>query len=260
MSNNLLHAASDGRLRNIPNPIPGEPNISVGQINFVISAPFNLSTVTNPVLTFSSGARLSGNKEQNTLEYSVDNGATWLPGIYMRNSTTVRLLPDGSFDAVTMCNEMDTNQITMWPTPGVGPKGGNFGDMIAAPISQALAPYFANRNDGAPARRVEAIRLTAASRQPNVRLRFTHAGSCGWDWGFDNIAFYDIARPAPAAAPLITSVTAVGGTITVTWSNGGVLESSPNLSSPVWTSTGNSSGTFSEPVSPGGNKFYRVKR
>lgn len=206
MSGNLLHAASDSRLRNIPNPIPGEPNISVGQINFAISAPFNLSSAVNPVLTFSSGARLSGNKEQMTLEYSIDNGATWLPGIYMRNSTTVRLLPNGSFDAVTMCTEMDTNQIAMWPTPGVGPKGGNFGDMIAAPISQALAPYFANRNDGPAARRVEAIRLPRASKQSNVRLRFTHAGSCGWDWGIDNIAFYDVAPPR-----LITEVVEAGG-------------------------------------------------
>ena len=260
MSNNLIFVASDGRVRDIPHPDGISPNISAGQIQFVISAPFNLSTVTNPVLTFSSGARLSGNKEQMTLEYSVDDGANWLPGIYMRNSSTIRLLPDGTYDAVTMCTEMDTNQIAMWPTPGVGPKGGNFGDMIAAPISQALAPYFANRNDGVAARKVEAIRLPAASKKSNVRLRLTHAGSCGWEWGVDNIAFYDIAPPAPPAAPVITSVTAVGGAVTVKWNNGGVLESSPSLSSPVWTSTGNSSGTFSEPVSPGGNKFYRVKR
>lgn len=223
MSNNLLHAASDGRLRNIPNPSPEPPpasqTISVGQINFAISAPFNLSTVTNPVLTFSSGARLSGNKEQMTLEYSVDNGASWLPGIYMRNSSTVRLLPDGAYDAVTMCNEMDTNQIAMWPTPGVGPKGGNFGDMIAAPISQALAPYFANRNDGVAARKVEAIRLSAASKKSNVRLRFTHAGSCGWDWGIDNIAFYDVAPPA-GAPPTISSIVADGTDVVITWTGG----------------------------------------
>lgn len=220
MSNNLLHAASDSRLRSIPNPDGVSPNISVGQLNWAISAPFNLSTVTNPVLTFSSGARLSGNKEQMTLEYSVD-GVNWLPGIYMRNSSTVRLLPDGSYDAVTMCNEMDTNQIARWPTPGVGPKGGNFGDMIAAPISQALAPYFANRNDGVAARRVEAIRLPAASKQSAVRLRLTHAGSCGWDWGVDNIAFYDIAPPAVAAtAATITSVVAEGTDVVLTWTGG----------------------------------------
>jgi len=258
MSGNLIFVASDGRKRNIPDP-NGGPNISVGQIQFVTSAPFNLSTAANPVLTFSSGARLSGNKEQMTAEYSIDKGATWLPVIYMRNSTTVRLRPDGSFDAVAMCTETDLDQITRWPTPGVGPKGGNFGDMIAAPISQDLAPYFANRNDGVSARRVEAIRLPKASKQSDVRLRFTHAGSCGWEWGIDNIAFYDVPPPV-SAEPKITQVAVAAGAISIQWTDGGTLESSPALANPVWTSTGNSSGSFTEPVAAAGAKFYRVKR
>lgn len=258
MSGNLLFVASDGRKRNIPDP-DGGPNISVGQIQLVVSAPFNLSTATHPVLTFSSGARLSGNKEQMTMEYSIDKGVNWLPVIYMRNGTTVRLRPDGSFDAVAMCTETDIEQITRWPTPGVGPKGGNFGDMIAAPISQELAPYFANRNDGVSARRVEAIRLPKASKQSDVRLRLTHAGSCGWEWGVDNIAFYDAAPPV-TAEPKITSFAVTAGSIAIQWTGGGTLESSPALSSPVWTSTGSSSGSFSEPVTASGSKFYRVKQ
>jgi hypothetical protein len=257
MSGNLIFVASDGRKRNIPDPETGA-NVSVGQIQIVVSAPFNLSTVANPVLTFSSGARLSGNKEQMTMEYSVDKGANWLPVIYMRNSTTVKLLPDGSFDAVGMCTNMDT-EITRWPDPFTGPKGGNFGDMILAPISQALAPYFANRNDGAAARKVEAIRLPQASKQSDVRLRLTHAGSCGWEWGVDNIAFYDIA-PAQSDPPSITSVAVANGSITVKWSNGGTLEAASTLGGATWTTTGNSSGTFTEVVPATGTKFYRVKR
>lgn len=218
MSGNLLFVASDGRLRNIPNP-NGAGNISVGQIQIVVSAPFNLATVANPVLTFSSGARLSGNKEQMTMEYSIDKGASWLPVIYMRNSTTVLLQPDGAFDAVAMCTEMDTNQIARWPEPGVGPKGGNFGDMIAAPISQALAPYFVNRNDGVAARKVEAIRLPQASRQSDVRLRLTHAGSCGWEWGVDNLAFYDVA-PVVTTPPSFKSIQADGTDVVMTWEGG----------------------------------------
>ena len=69
------------------------------------------------------------------------------------------------------------------------------------PISQALAPYVVNRNDTALARRVEAIRLPAASKKSQVRLRFTHYGSCGWEWGIDNIAFYDIA--SAGGAPVV---------------------------------------------------------
>lgn len=256
MSGNLIFVASDGRKRNIPDP-DGGPNISVGQIQIVVSAPFNLSTVANPVLTFMSGARLSGNKEQMTAEYSVDKGATWSPIIYMRNSSTVKLLADGSYDAVGMSTNMDT-EITKWPDPVTGPKGGNFGDMIAAPISPALAPYFANRNDGVAARRIEAIRLPLASKQSDVRLRFTHAGSCGWEWGIDNIAFYDIAG-AVSEAPNITSVGVAGGSITVKWSGGGTLESASAPTGAAWTTSGNSSGTFTEAVPATGAKFYRVK-
>jgi hypothetical protein len=99
-----------------------------------------------------------------------------------------------------MFNTLTTNQIPLWPTPGVGPLGGTFGAMIGAPISQALAPSIAYRNDTALGRKVEAIRLPQASKQSDVRLRMTHIGECGWEWGIDNIAFYDIAPPGGATA------------------------------------------------------------
>jgi hypothetical protein len=63
-------------------------------------------------------------------------------------------------------------------------------------------------------------------------------------------------------APVINppQITQVGGVanITVTWTGGGVLESGPSPTGP-WTSTGNSSGTFTEPVT-GTVRFYRVRR
>jgi hypothetical protein len=62
---------------------------------------------------------------------------------------------------------------------------------------------------------------------------------------------------APTEPPNITSVTASGGSIVIVWIRGGTLESAPTVLGP-WTSTGNSSGTFTEPLD--GAKFYRVKR
>jgi len=60
--------------------------------------------------------------------------------------------------------------------------------------------------------------------------------------------------------PSITSATVAGGQITIKWSGGGTLESSPTLGAgAVWTSTGNSTGTFTE-ASTGKAKFYRVKQ
>ncbi|HKI71734.1 MAG TPA: hypothetical protein VKA81_05100, partial [Verrucomicrobiae bacterium] len=92
-----------------------------------------------------------------------------------------------------------------------------------------------------------------------VRLRFTHYGSCGWEWAVDNIAFYDIA-PTVAAQPRISSIAISNGQVTVQWTNGGTLESTPGLSNPVWTPTLNSSGSFTESLPTTGNKFYRVKQ
>jgi hypothetical protein len=255
MSGNLIFVASDGRASRTPD------GFLAPQCQIIVSAPFNLSTVTNPVVTFSSGARLSiGNPDQMTMEYSVDGGANWLPVIYMRSSSTLMLLPDGSYDALAMFNTVDTNVVPQFPTPGVGPLGGKWGDMLAAPISRALAPYIANRNDGIAARRVEAIRLPQASKKSDVRLRLTHLSHCGWEWGVDNIAFYDIAPPGGAAQPRIDSIAISNGQVAVQWTNGGTLEWTSTLVSPNWTSTGNSSGSFTESLSATGNKFYRVKQ
>ena len=57
----------------------------------------------------------------------------------------------------------------------------------------------------------------------------------------------------------ITGAAISAGRITIQWSNGGTLESTTSLSSPInWTTTGNSSGTFSETAT--GTKFYRVSK
>src|SRR5207253_4088887 len=124
-----------------------------------------------------------------------------------------------------------------------GPRGQKFGDVLATPISAALAPYIANRNDTALSRKVEAIRLPAASKKSQVRLRFTHYGSCGWEWAVDNIAFYDIAPPAAAAQPRISNIAISTGQVAAQWINGGTLESTPTLVHTGWTPTGTRSGS-----------------
>jgi len=182
----------------------------------------------------------------------------------MFNSDRLFLLPDGSYDALQILTNVwadvakfpvvqDTNRAFV----SSGPLGQKFGDVLLTPISAALSPFIVNRNDTVLARKVEAIRLPAASKKSQVRLRFTHYGSCGWEWAVDNIAFYDIALTSPA--PVITSITRSGGVVTINWINGGVLQSSPSLKNPVWTSTGNMLGTFSE-AATGSAKFYRVSR
>ena len=59
--------------------------------------------------------------------------------------------------------------------------------------------------------------------------------------------------------PNITSRSIQGGVITIQWINGGTLEWKPNVNSGIWTTTGNSSGSFSEPAT-NGVRFYRVSK
>ena len=58
------------------------------------------------------------------------------------------------------------------------------------------------------------------------------------------------------ADAVITSESLVNGVLRLTF-KGGVLETAPSLSGP-WTSTGNSTGTYSETIASSGAKFYRV--
>jgi hypothetical protein len=270
MSGNCLFAASDGRARH---PVDGTgSNINdqyAPQIQVAVSAPFDLSSVTNPVLTFSSAVRISGNGEMDALEYSADNGTNWLPVIFMFNANRLFYSADGTYDAVKIFTNAWTDvahfPVTQDPATrfevSVGSLGGKFGDVLKVPITAALSPFIANRNDGSAARKVEAIRLPEASKKKAVRLRFTHYGSCGWEWAVDNIAFYDIAPPGGGQTtnpPHIDSIQAASGSVTIKWSNGGTLLSAPTVNG-SWTSTGNSSGTFTEAIT-GGAKFYRVQQ
>src|SRR5207249_11768622 len=69
------------------------------------------------------------------------------------------------------------------------------------------------------------------------------------------------ARAAVTPPPQITAATISGGSISINWTGGGAVEFSSALGpGATWTSTGNSSGSFSETVAPTGNKFYRIKR
>jgi hypothetical protein len=256
VSGNVLWATSDGR--------------SAIQAQFCISKPFDLSSITNPVMIFSSIVRMSAeaNEQADGIEYSVDGGKTWNPGIiYVSIAHTrpdyVLLAPDGSIDAVRTLNLPFA--VLQWVDPvSHQTVGGTPGSGLAEPITQALAPYMTIRDDTPTiSQKVDGIRLPLASRQKDVRLRFYQLGNCSWWWGVDNLAFYDIAPPfvvtPPAQLPHIDSITQTGGQITIKWSNGGTLQFTPTLTNPVWTSTGNSTGTFTTPAT-GAAQFYRVSR
>jgi hypothetical protein len=255
-SGNVLWATSDGR--------------SQVQAQFCTSKPFDLSSITNPVMIFSSLMRMSAeaNEQSNGIEYSTDGGTTWNPGIVYvtiahNREDNVILQPNGSIDAVRTLNAPFA--VLNYVDPVTGKTlGGTPGSGLAGPVTQDLAPLLAPRSDNvATSTKVDGIRLPKASKQKSVILRFFQLGNCSWWWGVDNLAFYDIAStvaPPAASPPQIDSIQIAQGSVTIKWSNGGTLEASPTLTSPTWTSTGNSSGSFSESVPGTGNKFYRVRQ
>ena len=51
--------------------------------------------------------------------------------------------------------------------------------------------------------------------------------------------------------------TVVDGNFTITWTGGGEIETATDINGP-WTPSGNTSGSFMEPVASG-NKFFRIK-
>jgi hypothetical protein len=76
----------------------------------------------------------------------------------------------------------------------------------------------------------------------------------------DGDADYFLLYPVTTTQqPQITGSTIAGGQITITWTGGGTLFSSPTLGPATWTTTGDSDGSFSEAVAAG-NKFYRVQQ
>jgi hypothetical protein len=256
-SGNVLWATSDGR--------------SGVQAQFCTSKPFDLSGATNPVMIYSSLMRASGgaNVQADSIEYSVDGGNTWNIGVIyigLANHTEdiQKLLPDGSYDAVRTLNTPYAPLV--WVDPKTGQNaGGTHGSALAEPITSALAPYVAPRSDvTATSTKVDGIRLPKASKQKSVILRFAQVGNCSWWWGVDNLAFYDIAPTATGGGggttttPQITGfVRNSDGSLTLTWTGGGTLQSATSITGP-WQPVSGAATPYS--LKPTGSElFLRVQ-
>jgi hypothetical protein len=75
----------------------------------------------------------------------------------------------------------------------------------------------------------------------------------------NKVCFVDIfALPAELPKPVLAMPTISAGLVTVTWTNGGTLESAPTVLGP-WTSTGDGDGAYTT-TADGPSKFFRVKR
>jgi len=244
---NLLYAESDVR--------------DGSQVQFLISSPFNLSAITNVVLSF--GSLYEQNQDSiGAVEYSVDGGANWLPVVYFIDTKDsggdIRLKPDGSVDAVRTLTDANGDTAT-WVDNGVN-KGGKYGDGIAAPITDALGPFITARWNDNPSvdKRLEAFRLPQAGKKADVRLRFAQLGTGSWYFGVDNLSFYEDPAPVSVTKAVLNVPVLAGGNVTLSWTGTGTLQEAASVTGP-WTNSANQANPQTTPAA-GAAKYYRISQ
>ena len=185
-SGNLMVAESDQRNGN--------------QVQVMFTKDYDFAGMSNIYVSFHN---MNEQNQDNicSVEYSIDQGANWLPLLYMLDDGTTD--SDGS-DVVT---NKATGQLDVFATfntaRGDQAHGLSYGSFIGAPITTNLIPYIrpCRNDDPVQQKRIEVFGLPAADNQPNVRLRFMEAGTASWFFGIDDLGFYSIPKPILLVQP-----------------------------------------------------------
>jgi len=199
------------------------------QYQLLFSKDFDLTGKTDIYLSF----RNIYEQNQDSLggvEYSIDEGATWQPLLYMVDGPDINRTETGDIDPVATMTT-PRGDAAKYTNPDTGETtDGRWGSFIGVTEDRypTLAPFISARiNDNAvEGKRVEVLRMPLADNQPKVRLRFAHSGTGSWYFGIDDVGLYSFA---PTALPSI-SISASG---VITFS-GGRLQSAPSVNGP-WT-------------------------
>jgi hypothetical protein len=195
------------------------------------------------------------------VEYSIDQGQTWLPIVYMIDTTDIVRDAQTNIDAVaTLTAEHDDVALYIDPETGAD-VGRTYGAFIGAPISAALAPFISARinDDTSGSKRVEYFRLLQADGQAKVRFRFAHAGTDSWYFGVDDFGLYSVS-----AEPLqIQGMKIKDGKFSFSWTGGqGPFQvyKSASLAPGSWSPAGAATEERSFTETAGnGSAFYYVK-
>jgi len=220
---NCIDADSDQRC-NACGLAPQTNNL--GQVNVLFTRDYDLTGHTNVYVKWNS---LYEQNQDNigSVEYSVDQGATWLPVVYMLDDGATD--SDGS-DVVT---NPATGLIDVFATFGTPrndqAQGLAYSNFIGAVVSTNLTPYIQGRKNDDPlnSKRIEVYRIPMADNNPHVRFRFGQAGTSSWYFGMDDFGLYTINLPVittqpgtqavDANTPATFSVIASGGPFTYQW-------------------------------------------
>lgn len=186
VASNFMLAASDGR--------------AGAQIQYLTTSDYDLSGRSDVSLSFHS----IWTQNQDSLaavEYSIDGGVTWLPGLYLLDGPDILRDASGQIDA---SNTLATVYADV-PDPVAGTEGdGHFGAFVRVAREQwaTLGGHMSARvnDDLVESKRVELIRLPQAANQPAVRFRFVNVGTESFYFGIDNFGIYSGAVMPPLLA------------------------------------------------------------
>lgn len=185
---------------------------SGNQVQYLFSPDFNLAGKSN-VYVFYNSIYEQNQDSIGSVEYSIDEGKTWLPIIYMVDAADIIRQADGKIDGYATLNEPrgDTAKYTD-PITGED-KGGYYGAFIgvSSNLWSTLGPLISGRinDDPIESKRIELFRLPQADNQAKVRFRFAQGGTGSWYFGIDNFGLYSISQSKPAK-PTIAGPAAIG--------------------------------------------------
>lgn len=131
-----------------------------------------------------------------SVEYSVDQGVTWLPVIYYlddQNQSADIIRTNGVIDITATLGTARSDQAD----------GLAYSNFIGAVVSTNLIPYIAGRinDDTRDGKRIEVVRISKADNASTVRFRFGYAGTASWYWGIDDFGLYSINTPVITSQP-----------------------------------------------------------
>ncbi len=190
------------------------------QVQYLTSPDYDLTGKSGVHLAFYS-TYAQNQDSLGAVEYSIDQGATWLPLRYMINKGDIVLKEDTSVDAEATFTTT-AGDIAVYTDPDSGEQVGGFYGAFIGPKQETwkdLAPYIVGKadDDQLDAKEVLLLKMPQADNQAKVRVRFIQAGTGSWYFGIDNFGLYSITAITPAAASKPDDQTAaIGNSATFT--------------------------------------------
>ena len=185
-----------------------------GQFQEMYTADIDCTGKTNVFVAWKS-IYVQNQDNMNCCEYSIDQGANWLPVLYMFDSTGPNIITNnGVIDVQQTFSKIAPDRNFSTTTP---PAATNYGWYIKAPITTDLIPYIKGyiNDDTFNGKEIVVVRLAKADGQSKVRFRFLDTGTSSWFWGIDDLGLYEINTPVITSQPAAQTVSA-GSTATFT--------------------------------------------